>query len=714
MLVKVRIQTDIKGKHYIHKKKKVYIQRKCLTLLPKKDEFNIYVNDDGVKYYHIGYRKVYLGNDKDVSKNVCEEMEAVISTKRKKIDKVITDSITEISKARKRKRRRKADKKEAVVRVGQNVISRADRDKEKKAEDAEDFTKTEKKPPRTYRQTTALLNKYNEKAQQVKRDAYEKGLTPSQAVRAVNEFKVLATTPKDDVSTIMANNDFSVLSSMYKLGSGLKYDKMGVPVLTATDEKALSRNVKKAFEEELRVRGLDKTMLRDDDPEPTHLKPPLVEIKIPSSLMTAEPVEAPAPVRKSFNVETGETTDVPFSKEKKTKTFVLPTTFKSLEDIEAEEQAEKEEEGKADPPQSTPIEALRKPVSKAQQNLDKAKLELTQRLYGIQKYIDEVDIKNVGEFTEHIRSLKEPTDVEESGYITGIRTEIQNHRKELIATYKGWAKEQINAYVDSKRENPFGDRTLKYFGTKKSVEAIMKKYHNLSVAKEKAPKQLLSYDELNHEVDLTKNNSEYREKKVEEGIRLEQLQLQKKFGKKGGGAYNQDFYDFASHIIDKYTVGDTSILPTPIWETLHDSSTNNAMKHKALETKIKAKSVISGLEDEDGYWENSIFNEVVLNGIKRDIKMKFPNTQPSLLTDGMFDRAFHGDKMDKAVGTKGITTIKQSASQKNAFKLIWDTETDTDPDTVMTNKPEDIKVHNSHNMVDEEEEEDEGKEEEDD
>ena len=712
MLVKVSIKTDIKGKHYIHNKKKVYIKPKCIKLLPKKDEFNIYVKDDGVKYYHIGYRKVYLGNDIEVSKNICDEMEAVISHKKKKIDKVITDSITQIKEGRKRKRQRKGQRKEAIIKVGQNVISRADRDLEKKAENAEDFSSRQKKPS-TFAQTRAKLIQMNDKTQQVKRDAYEKGYSASMVARAVNEAKVYMTTPKDDLN----NNDFSVLNSIYKLDNDIKLDKLGVPIFKEREEAKQDKDDLEArFKKEQEERDYEMLSILE---EPIYSKPSkqIISMDITKSTKISD---LPKTSSKTFNVETGEEEEVVKLPTKKVNTFSLlspklpsrpravQTPLTQEEDEEDEDEDEEEEqieeiddiepEGKAIP--------LAKPYSNQKIGINQAEIELQTRLLTIQDYND-IDDEYIKSYKDHLKLLGQDTDVEKSG-LKKVKSTIDKIRKKVISDYKQYMNEILIHYVEKSGgdTSPFDTKTIKFFGAKKVIDSILKRNAKVKSLKLKAPKSLKDYEELDREVDNAKKDIPYRKKAVSNAIKADIEELKRLYNTPNRSL----FYTKVITLIERYT-NDTNIsyIPSSIYDYLKSDESSKALQSMAVRNEIKHITKIISLDETDeDFYKNPAFDENVFKFIQKDITNKFPETPSNVFSKYNLERAFYGDKLDEATPQP-----KQSATVKNAFTVSFGSK-----EPVNTNIPAHHQVVDTNAIIqedeEEDEEEDEGKEEEED
>ena len=708
MLVKVSIKTDIKGKHYIHNKKKVYIKPKCIKLLPKKDEFNIYVKDDGVKYYHIGYRKVYLGNDIEVSKNICDEMEAVISHKKKKIDKVITDSITQIKEGRKRKRQRKGQRKEAIIKVGQNVISRADRELEKKAENAEDFSSRQKKPS-TFAQTRAKLIAMNDKTQQVKRDAYEKGLPPAMVARAVNEAKVFMTTPKDDLNS----NDFSVLNSMYKLDNDIKLDKLGVPIFKEREQlKQDKDDLEARYKKQLEERDYETISILE---EPIFFLPEKQSISIDITKST-KISDLPKTSTKTFNVKTGEEEEVVKlpTTTKKVNTFSLlspklpsrpravPTPLTQEEEDEDEDEDEDEEaeqieeiddiepEGKAIP--------LAKPYSNQKIGINQAEIELQTRLLEIQDYQD-VDAGYINSYKDHLKILNQDTDVEKSG-LKKVKSKIDKIRRNVISDYKQYMNEKLTYYVERSGGNTssFDMKTIKFFGAKRAIDSILKRKAKVKSLKLKAPKSLNDYEELNNEVDKAKKDIAYRTKAVKQIIEVELRSLKLEYKKQN----KQEFNEYTLTLIDKYSDNqNVSSIPSSIYDYLISGKTKEALESAVIRNNTTHITKIRPLDEtaEDLY-KNPAFDEKVFKFIQSDIKKNFPETPSNVFNEYDFQRAYYGDKLDEATPQP-----KQSASVKNAFTVSFGSN-----EPVNTNIPAHHQVVDTNAIIQEDEEEEEEEE----
>lgn len=673
MLVKVKIQTDINGKYFTLKKKKIHIQQKCLKLLPKKDAFNIYVKDDGAKYYHIGYRKVYLGNDLEVSKNICDELEQAITLKKKKIDKVIGDSITEIKSNKKRKRKTKTDKKDEIVKVAQNVIGRGDRELEKQAEKIEDFS-NKKGKPQTYNATRAKLIAMNDKVQQVKNDAFNKGWTGDQKQRAVSEMKAVLTQTAEQRAELPKSNAFPALEELYGI-SDWKYDKKGFPVLPKQDKGLSEKDTEDLLTKKLKEREAEEAKWLEDLPEPPmYLKPAKHKMTIDINADYDEPVIA---VKEEEVDPVKPKSKSPLDRIKSAMSG-KPTTPKGSK-------VAVEEEGKATPPSSP--KPLQKPQTKQAVFLNEAIRELDTRVVNIQLYLESSDdgMMDIERFVEHMKVIGEDTNVELEGNDKNIKDKINKKKRTLEKEYKKYVKGLVLHYIEKKKETPFSDEIIETLKIKKQVEGLERQQHYKQQKQKKAPVDITSYDELNKLVDASKNNTAFKKAKINGGIKTILLQMTRLKNKTN----QSEFYSYVVHTLDRFTKDDGKAkLPTPIFEYLTTKKGNPMpiIEMKAVSNHMKARQIVSGLEDEGDealYYNNPIFNHEILEGITRDIKKKFPSTDPSLLTEENMRNAYYADKLEEDIGEEGVVNVKKSAGvsqNANAFMMGFD-------DTEITNQP---------------------------
>ena len=639
MLIKVKIQTDEKGKYYNHKKKKTYIASKCVKLLPKKDDFNIYVNDDGVKYYHIGYKKVYLGNDIQVSKNVCGDLEKVFSHKKRKLDKVIVESIEEIKKVKKgKKRAKKAKTKEAVESI-RGVIKNDLLDNKVKDEDF-----TNKKPQKlTYAQTRAKLIQANDKVQQIKNDAEAKGYTKDQKARVVSEAKQLITMTPEQRQLQQAQSTLPALNSLYGSSLDWTYNKEGLPIFPPQDRKIEKKTADEMVKEKLEQREKADEEWLEENP-PIKLEKP--KKTIISSIFGGMFNKPPPP--KSV-VEEEETKD---------------------SDDESDEESVVSSVASKTPSLASNLP----PMSSEERSKKTAILELETRLLDIQNYIDK-DIKDIERYKIHLELLNEAT-IPEKKKVKKIKTEVNARRKQLIEDYKQYVGDIIPVFVQSEKENPFSADVIKKFGKKKIVEKILKQIHQVEVEDSK-PKTIDSYNQLNMLVDSAKHKPEFRKKSIDSSVdrhiqQLERFTNRLEKGSMLGSDFN-DRIDYTTDILKRFKPsGDGAFkIPTKLYTYITQGGEIGYGRAKPIagtgmfKNKISNWGAISaGLEEEPDYYSNSAFDSDVYYNIKKDIRSKFSNTQSSLLTDEMFDRAYFGDKLDKdeVVDSGVIKGNKKSAS----------------------------------------------------
>jgi hypothetical protein len=639
MLIKVKIQTDEKGKYYNHKKKKTYIESKCVKLLPKKDDINIYVNDDGAKYYHIGYKKVYLGNNIQVSKNVCGDLEKVFSHKKRKLDKAIVESIEEIKKVKKRKKRAKKTKTKEAVESIKGVIKNDLLDNKLKDEDY-----SNKKPQKlSYAQTRAKLIQANDKVQQIKNDAEQKGYTKDQKARVVSEAKQLLTMTPEQRQLQQTQSTLPALNSLYGSSVDWSFNSQGIPIFPPQDRKIERKTADQLVKEREEEREKEMDEWLENNP----------------------PIKLEKPKKTTIsNIFGG---------------IFGGKTSSSQKSVDLEEAKDSDDEDDVESVVSsvaskTPSLASNSPPMSSEERSKKtAILELETRLLDIQNYIDK-DIKDVERFKIHLELLNEPT-IPEKKKVAKIKTEVNKRRKELIEEYKTYVGDIIPVFVQSEKENPFSTDVIKKFGKKKQVERILKQIHKVE-ADDKKPKTIDSYNQLNMLVDTAKHKPEFRKKAIDSSIDRHIQQLERfanRLEKGVNGTDFQDRIDYAVDILKRFKpVGDSPFkIPTKLYKYITKGGEIGYGKAKPVvsigvfKNKIsKWGDISAGLEEEPDYYSNTAFDTDVYSNIKTDIRSKFSNTDSSLLTDGMFDRAYFGDKLDKdeVVDTGIIKGNKKSAS----------------------------------------------------
>jgi len=643
MLIKVKIQTDEKGKYYIHKKKKIHIAKKCIKLLPKKEAFNVYVNDDGAKYYHIGYKKVYLGNDIEVSKNVCDDLEKVLTHKKRKLDKVIVDSIEEIKSRKKRKKQVKKTKTKEAVESIKGVIKKDLLDVKK----SEDFAN--KKPQKaSYAQTRARLIQAEVKVQQVKNDAVNKGFTPEQKRRAVSEVKQLITSTPEQREMKDYQSTLPALEALYGSSVDWRFDKSGIPVFPLVEEK-----IKKVEADELlRVREKERELDLNDwlskNPQPVYEKPKKTIGGFFKSMFGGKPKE-----EEEDKDEDDDDDD----------------------DDDDDEDEDEDEESVAESvvSKSTPISSL-KPISMKETAIQESTDELKARLLKIQDYLD-TDITDLKRYKDHISLLEDKTEAEKLKVLK-VGTAINKVRKAFIKEYWLYGSELIPSYIQTEKNNPFETKILRKFGVKKEVEGIMKNIHKVEIQASQ-PKTIDSYEQLNMLVDTAKHKPEFRQSVIDKSIdrHIEQLERMTSQLEKGTGTGNVfgDRVEYATTILKRFRKedGDADFkIPTKLYDYMKDGGKTGYGKNSPLlKTGIFKKeisswgtgSILSGLEEDENYYGKKAFNHDLYDGIKKDVRSKFSNTKSTLLSDEMFDRAYFGDDLDKDKPPSLLKT-KKSAS----------------------------------------------------
>ena len=676
MLIKVKVQTDTQGKHFIHKKKKVYFDKKCIKLIPKKDNFNLYLQGDGSKYYHIGYRKVFLGNDRDVSKNVCGDLDILIEKKKKDVDNIITKSIEVISKSRKRKKQAKAQKEEKIARVATNVLSIAKSKQDgltKREEKEEDFS--ERKQKLTYGAVRAKLIANNEMIDKHKTEAKNRGWTDDQVRRLVKEVRSIGFNtqpPAQPIPTPALQTFYDAESSRF-----VRYDKNGNPILPRME------TVKKP-------RKRTRTTRAEADK--------LIDTKIEDFLKLAEEPMYPPPtplVSTKPSTTTGPPTLKPVEPE------VAPPVDESGIVDEGKEE-EEDESTPAPPPAPPPAPApAPPPVSAETKNVNTAFEEINERLLDIQSYIEN-NPTGVSDYKEHIDLINDETTPEKEG-MPKVKTVIANYKKAKIQDYKRYVAQHITHYVESNKANPFENNILKKFGVKREVEIEMRKHRQIEEIKAQQPLEITSYGQLNHLVDGFKNNAEFKSKAIEGGIK-KTVNLLTKLRNKTNLV---PFYDEVIHLTKKYKKGNKSSLPKPLYDLLTNKTGKmgrNIYEDASVANKLGAIQTVESIPDEQIDLDDAVYQEDIFDTIKHNIKIKYgANSAGKFTDDNALTRAFAGDALDEAdkkeVKQSNTITVKKLTNNAN-FLLNFDTGAEIDK-----NEGHNHEVHGGDEVFEEEEEE---------
>ncbi len=687
MKVKVLINTDDKGKYFVHKRKKTYIKSRCLKLMPKKEKFNVYVKEDGIKYYNTGGRKVYIGKDKETSKLICDDLDKVVKTKRKKINKVLTTKLQELVDVKTRQKEGKQKKLREVAKIAKLKIDER-KQKKKKEKEAKEAGKR-----RSYSEVKASLEFLTDKRRSIKNEAGIQGWGAYQTQRAIREFDAFMANPNKPIETPAL---------------GLLYNKP--PTFMRTDDRGLP------------------TTIPDPTPEPTLAPVPYPPLP-PSSLAGIEdptlvPIAMPLKIDELGNIILGEEEEeVRLTINNKDfdedEGFMLSdeeeeeaiTEYQQaiLDKIEAEgrEPTEEElasiniepveEEGKAipTPTLSVPVgeeegevlstppiaeavdtprpleepkpsrtgRGVAKPTPKKTQAIKDAKQQIQQKLLDIQRYMD-TDIRSANNYNSHIEVLKEPLEAEQRQGVF-IKDAVKKLRADVVKQYKTYTKQLILHFVQKYRKNPFKETTIAHYRIQGEVRRIEKSYGS-SAPMNEAPQNIEDYDTLNTMIDYWKGNDNFRRKAVDSGIDL----MDRKLDKFASESDKSGLYSYSEDLVKRFSVkdneGDTiALLPTKIKVKMEKLIQGEDEDHfEGIFTKNNIKRVQAGFEFLPKYWKKSQMEHEVYETIAHNVRTNFTTTKPELFGDEVLTRAVFGDKLDEAVG-QPATGNKMSASAMN-------------------------------------------------
>lgn len=688
MKVKVLINTDDKGKYFVHKRKKTYIKSRCLKLMPKKEKFNVYVKEDGIKYYNTGGRKVYIGKDKETSKLICDDLDKVVKTKRKKINKVLTTKLQELVDVKTRQKEGKQKKLREVAKIAKLKIDER-KQKKKKEKEAKEAGKR-----RSYAEVKASLEFLTDKRRSIKNEAGIQGWGAYQTQRAIREFDAFMANPNKPIETPAL---------------GLLYNKP--PTFMRTDDRGLP------------------TTIPDPTPEPT--LPPVPYPPLPPSSLagiedpTLVPIAKPLKIDELGNVILGE-------EEEEVRLTINNKDFDEdegfmLSDEEEEEaiteyqqaildkiQAEgrdpteeelasieitpAEEEGKAIPPPtlavpvaeeeqgevlSTPPIAgavetprpleepkprkgrgLAKPTPKKAQAIKDAEQQIKQKLLDIQRYMDS-DIRSANNYDSHIEVLKEPVEAEQRTGVF-IKDAVKKLRADVVKQYKTYTKQLILHFVQKYRKNPFKETTIGHYRIQGEIRRIERSFGQ-SAPMNEAPQNIEDYDTLNTMIDYWKGNDNFRRKAVDAGIEVMGNKLDKFANESDKGG----LYDYSEALVKRFSVKDDdgnniALLPTKIKDKMKRLIEGEDEDHfEAIFTKNNIKRVQAGFEFLPKYWKKSQVEHEVYETIAHNVRTNFSTTKPELFGDEVLTRAVFGDKLDEVLATPRITGNKMSASAIN-------------------------------------------------
>ena len=689
MKVKVLINTDDKGKYFVHKRKKTYIKSRCLKLMPKKEKFNVYVKEDGIKYYNTGGRKVYIGKDKETSKLICDDLDKVVKTKRKKINKVLTTKLQELVDVKTRQKEGKQKKLREVAKIAKLKIDER-KQKKKKEKEAKEAGKR-----RSYAEVKASLEFLTDKRRSIKNEAGIQGWGAYQTQRAIREFDAFMANPNKPIETPAL---------------GLLYNKP--PTFMRTDDRGLP------------------TTIPDPTPEPT--LPPVPYPPLPPSSLagiedpTLVPIAKPLKIDELGNVILGEEEEevrltinnkdfdedegFMLSDEEDENERIIEYQQAILDKIQAEgrdpteeelasiEITPAEEEGKAIPPPtlavpvaeeeqgevlSTPPIAgavetprpleepkprkgrgLAKPTPKKAQAIKDAEQQIKQKLLDIQRYMDS-DIRSANNYDSHIEVLKEPVEAEQRTGVF-IKDAVKKLRADVVKQYKTYTKQLILHFVQKYRKNPFKETTIGHYRIQGEIRRIERSFGQ-SAPMNEAPQNIEDYDTLNTMIDYWKGNDNFRRKAVDAGIEVMGNKLDKFANESDKGG----LYDYSEALVKRFSVKDDdgnniALLPTKIKDKMKRLIEGEDEDHfEAIFTKNNIKRVQAGFEFLPKYWKKSQVEHEVYETIAHNVRTNFSTTKPELFGDEVLTRAVFGDKLDEVLATPRITGNKMSASAIN-------------------------------------------------
>ena len=690
MKVKVLINTDDRGKYFVHKRKKTYIKSRCLKLMPKKEKFNVYVKEDGIKYYNAGGRKVYIGKDKETSKLICDDLDKVVKSKRKKINKVLTTKLQELVDVKTKQKEGKQRKMREVAKIAKLKIDER-KQKKKKEKEAKEASKR-----RSYAEVKASLEFLTDKRRSIKNEAGRQGWGAYQTQRAIREFDAFMANPNKPIETPAL---------------GLLYNKPST--FMRTDDKGLP------------------TTIPDPTPEPTPTPVPYPPLPLPSGLAGVEdptlvPIAKPLKIDELGNVVFGEEEEEPrltinnkdfdededfmMSEEEEEEELITSYQQMILDKIQAEgrEPTEEElaslkttpaeEEGKAIPTPTLavpvaeegageelatppiaeavdtprPLEepkpsrrgrGLAKPTPKKTQAIKDAKQQIQQKLLDIQRYMDS-DIRSANNYNSHIEVLKEPLEAEQRAGVF-IKDAVKKLRADAIKQYKTYTKQLILHFVQKYRKNPFKETTIAHYRIQGEVRRIEKSFGQ-SAPMNEAPQNIEDYDTLNTMIDYWKGNDNFRRKAVDSGIDL----MDRKLDKFGNENDKTGLYEYSEELVKRFSVKDddgnnVALLPTKIKVKMEKFKQGEGEDHfEAIFRKNKIKRVQAGFEFLPKYWKKSQMEHEVYETIAHNVRTNFTTTKPELFGDEVLTRAVFGDKLDEAVA-QAPTGNKMSASAIN-------------------------------------------------
>ena len=666
MKVKVNINTDTRGKYFIHKRKKTYIKSRCVKLMPDKDRFNVYVKEDGIKYFNSGGKKVYLGKDKETSKLICDDLDKVVKTKRKKINKVLTSKLEELEDVKTRQKGGKEKKLREVAKIAKLKIDEKKQEKKRQKE----AKATAKR--RSYTEVSASLEFLTGKRQSIKNEAVSQGWGLYQTQRAIREFDAYMANPSKPIETPAL---------------GLLYNKP--PTFMTTNAKGLPTSI--------------------PDPAPAPAPAPAPSALQPTSLSG---ISNPLPIARPLKInELGMIVDVEDEDLRLTinnKDFDDDDDF-MLSDEEEEEilQAQQailnkaQQEGKAlpedeeeeeeeEPPLATPTlsapvrpppeddedlptppvepqprkgRGLNKPTSKKADAIKDAKQQIQAKLQSIQDYMD-TDIRSANNYDSHIEVLKEPVEAEQRQGVF-IKDAVKKMRADIVKQYKTYTKQLMLHFVEKYRKNPFKETTIAHYRLQGEVRRLEKTFGS-SAPMNSAPQNIEDYDQLNTMVDYWKTNDNFRRSAVDSGLEL----MERKLEKFSGEGDKSGLYGYTEELVERFSIpdvkggGKVALMPTRIVEKLKRTMADEDEEHfEAILSKSKVRSIQGGFELQPKYWKSRTMEHEVYETIAHNVREKFTTSNPELFGDANLTRAVYGDDLDVSTGQqKGL---KMSASAMN-------------------------------------------------
>jgi len=624
MKVKVAINTDEKGKYFYIKRRKTYIKKKCVSLMPNKNRFNIYIRDDGSKYYNKGGRAVYLGS-KTTSKLICDDLDKVLSNKRSKTNKALIKTIDELQSIKRSQKDGKRNIQWEIAKTAKIVIDKKreekkERDKEKKGRASAKFVGVK-----------ASLEFMTQRRQAIKTEARGLGWDRIEEGRALREFDAFITNPRTNMPT-------PALGVLYnKDPNFLKVDNNGIPILPKSSVPYPPIPSAKAIAE-------------PDDADPFGDIPEYDDI---DEIMMATPVSHKKRMNSKGRLyESDDSDDEVIPSSTPVDLLAEPTDPTELVEPADPIAVRPLEEKAEDPPARKGRGKNKKPTSalteKRDEALRSAQEEITDRLRRITSYFED-DVADINDVSGHKDLINEITGGEK---IEGLNIKhlITPMKARAIKDLKTYGKSFIAKFIkNTQNSDVFDITTLKNYGLSSQVKAF-KKGEGVLPPEGDVSNEINDYDTLNKTIDYWKKKEGFRKKAVSRGIRLMEDKL--------NGYLDDDdtssFVDYSSEIIKRFTKDKdgkkVSKIPTQISNIFADAKLEEEDTFKARSSKLGITSIVGGLEQEEHYWNNPVLDHEVLGTISTNLKKKFTTTQTGLFDDESISRAFEGDDFDVAVG----------------------------------------------------------------